>query len=557
MRSTPTFMSSLTHILAPAIAIISLAAPLHAQQVTKTVEMWAMRDGTRLSTTVYRPLLGGKYPVILHRTPYVKDQPSDDAWAAAWVAQGYVFINQNLRGRFDSEGEDSIFRDDGWGERQDGYDTIEYAASRPWSNGKVGMYGASASGITSEFAAVSAPPSLKCQVILVGANDAYGQFIYQGGTLRNEMVETWLTNQGQHADEMPRFEAHPTDDSFWDQYDALENVSRVRAPALFIGGWYDIFSQATIDGFLARQGANVPGVAGENFLWMGPWTHGSMFSQNQGQLTYPVNAADGTAGWTLIFAFYNHHLKGGPRPQWPAVTYYTMGPTDWQNPTWNSYRSASTWPPAASTREMYLHPTGKMMLSPSLGFQHFDFISDPANPVPTAGGLNLVIPAGPYDQRPIEAREDVIEFETSPLMTPMEVSGRVTARLWIQSDCPDVDLAVRLSDVYPDGRSMLVLDGIQRVRFREGYETEKLMTPGELVEVEVDLWSTSIVFAPGHKMRVSISGSNFSRFDTNPNTGEPFRQNTHQRTALIRLWTTPWTPSAIILPSIPQLLNRR
>lgn len=537
---------------------LTLPAPAARAQYTKATEMWPMRDGTRLHTTIYRPVGFGKYPAILVRTPYPIDSPNDDSWGAAWVAQGYVLVNQNTRGRFGSEGDDNIFRDDGWGLHQDGYDTVEYLAQKPWSNGKVGTWGASAPAITTEMMAGAAPPHLTCQILMVGSNDCYEQLFFQGGTLRSELIEPWLMAQGQYADEMPLFAAHPTDDEFWDQYDALARTALINVPAVFVGGWYDILSQGTIEGFMARQSRGGPLSRGENFLWMGPWTHGGIFGQNQGQLVYPPNAADGNAGWGLILGFLAHHLKGLPRPQWPAVTYYTMGPTDQVGPSWNQYRFAAAWPLTPAKREMFLHADGSMSLSHEFEFGYREFTADPVNPVPTVGGLNLNIAAGPFDQRDVEARADVIEYETASLQAPMEVSGPVSARLWVQGDGPDYDIAVRLTDVYPDGRSMLVLDGIRRARFRNGYQQEQLLTPDELALVEVDLWNTSIVFAAGHRMRISISGSNAPRFDPNPNTGEPFRQNTSTRTATTRVWSTRLTPSALLLPANgPQKLNRR
>ncbi len=540
-----------------AVLAAVLSAGIARAQVIKEVQMWPMRDGVRLSTSIYRPAGGGTYSTVLMRTPYQKDSPNDDAWAQAWVGLGYTMVIQNTRGRFGSEGDDSIFRDDGWGEHQDGYDTVEYIATRPWSDGNVGTFGASAVGITQEMMAPSAPPHLRCQVIMVASNDCYEQLFFQGGTLRSEMVENWLKGQGQFDDEMPRFAAHPTDDAFWEQYDALARTSQVKAPAFFLGGWYDILSQGTLDGFFSRQYSGGPGVQGENFLWIGPWTHGGVFQQAQGELVYPANAADGGLPYTLILQFLDHHLHGAPRPQWPPVTYYRMGPTDAAGSWWNTYGWSNWWPLTWAERPMYLHADGSMTLSPKYEFGFRDVIADPANPVPTVGGNNLTIPAGPFDQRGVEARPDVVSFQTAPLATAMEVTGHVKARLWAQSDAPDYDLAVRLSDVYPDGRSMLVLDGIRRARFGNGFKTEQVLAPGELALIEVDLWSTSIVFAPGHRIRLSISGSNSPRFDVNPNTGEPFRQNTSTRAASTRLWVSTWTPSALILPANPQLLNRR
>lgn len=540
-------------VLIAALCLLSSGAAAQ----TKQIQMWPMRDGTRLSTTIYAPAGAGPFPTVLTRTPYPKDQPGDDGFGQSLNASGYAYIVQNTRGRFTSEGVDHIFRDDGWGANKDGYDTVELAAALPWSNGKIATFGGSALGITQELMAGAAPPHLACQIIIVASNNFYDQLIYQGGTLRSELIEPWLRGQGRYADEMPVFAAHPTRDSFWNQYDALARAPAVDVPAIFVGGWYDILSKGTIEGFSARQALAGPHARGENFLWMGPWTHGGIYGQVQGELTYPASAADNGALVQLMLAFLNHHLRGGPRPVWPAVTYYAMGATNVPSTTWNQYRYASYWPPAYAFRHLLLHADGSMSFStkPEFGFR--TFVADPDAVVPTVGGPNLTLPAGPRDQRGIEARGDVVTFQTEPLVTGLEVSGPVWARLWVQGDTPDYDVAVRLTDVYPDGRSMLVLDGIRRARFRNGYAAEQLLAPGELALVYVELWSTSIVFAPGHRLRISISGSNSPRFDANPNTGEPFRRNLLTRTATTNLWISRWTPSSIMLPANVQLQSPR
>jgi hypothetical protein len=195
-----------------------------------------------------------------------------------------------------------------------------------------------------------------------------------------------------------------------------------------------------------------------------------------------------------------------------------------------------------------LHPTGKLSTERTAENGSRSYRYDPAKPVPTIGGAELGANIGPRDQRSVESRPDVLLFTSDALEAPLEVTGRIGARLFVSSDCPDTDFTVKLTDVYPDGRSMLVTDGILRTRFRESFEREKLLEPGEVVEIPVDLWSTSLVFNTGHRIRIAVSSSNAPRFDPNPNTGRGFRADQEQRVAANTLHVSEKYPSQIVLP---------
>ena len=198
---------------------------------------------------------------------------------------------------------------------------------------------------------------------------------------------------------------------------------------------------------------------------------------------------------------------------------------------------------------MYFHTGGKLSKDPPQAKDaKLTYRYDPDNPVPTTGGQELFGAKGPLDQRPVESLPDVLLFTTDALAEPLEVTGRITARLYVASDCPDTDFTVKLSDVYPDGRSMLVTDGILRACFRESFTKESPLEPGKVYEITVDLWSTSLVFNRGHKIRVAVSSSNYPRFDANPNTGRPFREGGEVRVANNTLYVSQERPSHILLP---------
>jgi putative CocE/NonD family hydrolase len=215
----------------------------------------------------------------------------------------------------------------------------------------------------------------------------------------------------------------------------------------------------------------------------------------------------------------------------------------------NRWRSADAWPPPAETVHFYFHADGKLQpAKPPAGEASVSYKYDPDNPVPTLGGQNVNLPKGPMDQRRVESRPDVLLFTTDPLAEPVEVTGQILAKLYIASDCPDTDFTVKLTDVYPNGCSKLLTDGILRARFRKSFEREEFLEPGKVYPITVDLWSTSIVFNKGHRIRIAVSSSNAPRFEPNPNTGDLSQTGTEKRIATNTLHLSKEHPSHVILP---------
>jgi predicted acyl esterase len=516
---------------------------------TRTTElMVAMTDGTELATTVYLPEGQGPFPVIVARTPYNKDSLKADA--ARFSANGYAFVAQDLRGRFKSKGHHAIiFHNDGWAQPHDGQDTLKWIAAQSWCNGKIGSTGGSALGITQNMAAPGAPEALKGQFVIVAYSDMYSQGAYQGGAFRTGLLENWLKVTGMTDVNLKTFVAHPKYDDFWAEMNPETQAERVHAPGVFLGGWYDIFLQGTINSFVTIQDHGGEGARGHCRLVIAPIGHGTMT-----ELKYPPSAAKWPKCATDL-AWFDYVLKGknnGIADEKP-VHYYVMGdPTDKTAPG-NYWRSADSWPPPATVTSFYLHPNGKLIAtSKPSGAGSKSYKYDPAKPVPTVGGAELGADIGPKDQHKIEDRPDVLLFSTDVLAEPIEVTGRISARLFVASDCPDTDFTVKLTDVYPDGRSMLVTDGILRARFRESFKEEKLMEPGKVYEMTVDLWSTSLVFNKGHRIRIAVSSSNAPRFDPNPNTGHAFRADKETRVATNTIYFSEKYPSQVLLPIYKQ-----
>lgn len=517
--------------------------------VKKQTVMVPMRDGVRLATDVYFPEGEGPFPVILLRSPY--DRKLGEGIAQDAARRGYVMVVQNTRGRFGSEGENLPFETDGWGKLRDGEDTVEWIARQPWCNGKIGTWGGSALGITQYLLAGTGTKKVTAQHITVGAPSLYHGVVYWGGVFRKAMIEDWLRISAFSPDALHLWTSHPTYDAYWRERDMTTRYRYTHAPAIHIGGWYDIFAQATIDAFVGMQTRGGPGARGKQKLLMGPWTHG-VFQEKAGELTFP-NAKNPPVTAHDIWKWFDHYLKGVDNgvDREPAVTYYVMGDVTDRSAPGNEWRTADRWPPVNATpTPFYLHPDRSLSVQKPEEGGMLSYTYDPKDPVPTVGGPRLTLPAGAMDQRRIESRPDVLVFTSEPLREPVEVTGRVKVILWASSDAPDTDFVAKLCDVYPDGRSINICEGILRARFREGFSREKLLQPGTPYRFEIDLWSTSIVFNKGHRIRVHITSSNAPAFDPNPNTGEPFRASERTRPAHNTIYMDTKRPSHILLPVV-------
>ncbi len=510
--------------------------------------MVSMRDGVRLATTVYTPRFPrGRFPAILVRTPYGRSQVKKIA--ARYVCrQGFALVVQDARGRFASEGDDTgSFRSDGWGQQRDGHDTINWVARQRWCNGKVATWGVSAMGVAQNMLAPGAPDALRAQHVMMAFSDMYSQGVYQGGALRLALVEGWLTQNKYSEANFELVRQHPRYDEFWADLNPADEACRVNVPGVFWGGWDDVFLQGTIDSFVAIHNEGGPRARGNCRLIIGPWSHNDLE-----QLVDPREARR----WPKVgepIRFFQYWLKGENNgvPCDKPVHYYVIGDSCDRSAPGNEWRSADNWPPPSSPTKFCFHADGTLKAeAPTADQAKLSYQYDPNDPIPTLGGRNLSLRQGSLDQRPIESRDDVLVFTTGPLTEPIEVTGRLLAKLYIESDCPDTDFTVKLTDVYPDGRSMLLADGILRARYHKAFDREDLLEPGKVYSLTVDLWSTAVVFNRGHRIRVAISSSNAPRFEPNPNTGKLPGDGDETRVATNTLHLSREHASHILLPVV-------
>ena len=559
-----------------------------------------MRDGTILRANVTRPAAKGRFPVLLERSPYNKEGGSENVVGSPefYAARGYAVVIQDVRGRFASDGDFYPFRDDGAGTNRDGYDTIEWAAAQPWSDGNIGTIGGSYSGATQYRNALSRPPHLRAMFIRESSADYYQEWVYRGGAFelgfnmgwarnvtysnlphlatgaehdcRKGILERAAEEQDDWYARLPLFPnpvleglsdwyndwlAHPNDGPYWWQFNVQNGHDQIEAPIYHLGGWFDVFLGGTLKHYVGlKRRARTAKARESQKLIIGPWVHGPANIDNQfaGEFDFGLDAAVKLN--ELRLPWFDYQLKGidsGIMDD-PPVRIFVMGSNQWRN--------EADWPlPDTRYTPYYLRAgaTGSinslndatLSAEPPEGAENPDsYVYDPDNPVPSKGGNTLSIPNGVYDQREVEAK--CLTYTSAPLEKALEVTGPVTAALYGMSSARDTDWVVRLTDVHPDGYSRLLCDGILRARYRDSFRRPRRLRPGSVYGFDIDMWATSNTFLPGHRIRVTVTSSCFPRFDRNLNTGGPIHKEAVGQEAINTIFHDQMRASHIVLPVI-------
>ena len=526
---------------------LSSSAVATAQETKSTIQttefMVEMRDGVKLATTVFLPDDTGPWPVILTRTPYGKDRGGGRA-AGRYTTAGYAYVTQDQRGRFRSEGEYTPHEN----ELDDGYDTVEWIARQPWSNGRVGATGGSAMGISANLAAASDPPHLVAAFTRVAPRSLFYEGRFIGGAFKEQDTGGWMRGQNVSEEEIDLYRRRVVLDERWKRTDLIFHRHNIDIPIYNSGGWYDLFGLGNVTNFQYLQDWGREGALGNQRLMMGPIGHGGL----SGDIAYPNSRieSDEEMRW------FDHWLKGVDNgvDEEPAVRYYMMASARKGSASdKNGWRTAETWPPNASRRVRYYltQNHGLSTTAPTAHKSSLSYRFDPSDPVQTLGGLNLRGERGPMDQRAVGERSDYLRFQTAPLSEDLVIAGKIDLELWASTDGLDTDFVAKLIDVYPDGYEALVLDMVIRTRFRKGRRPEdvQMMTPGKATKMTIDLWNSAITFEKGHRVAVHITSSNFPRYDVNPNTGEAAGVSTIEpRIATNTIHLDADHPTAILLP---------
>jgi putative CocE/NonD family hydrolase len=571
--------------------------------------MVPMRDGVRLATDIFRPDAPGRFPVLVTRGPYGKDGYVNNPDHSIWLfpKHGYVVVSQDCRARFESEGDyyNPLFQ-----EAQDGYDTVEWAARQPWSNGRVGTTGQSYLGATQYTLATSnpLPPHLQVMAPVSASSDFHQSWVYHTGgamewgwmvpyaiykgrntlarhgltdlleqmddyllppdnfaqPLRDEWyrhlpLKDWVGRLKQVAPYFGEYFEHEADGPYWWRINLLRNLTGIKVPMLHVSSWYDIFLEGALNAYQAiRQNGTSEQARRNQKLLVGPWAHIRPYtaptSGDTGDIDFGPEARielhDCLLRW---FDYWLKDIDTGIMAE-PPVYLFVMGEDRW--------RHENEWPLARTHYTRYYchtdgpantrHGSGSLSTVPPGDEPADSYNYDPKDPAPTKGGNTLVIPQGVADQRPVEDRQDVLVYTSDPLERELEITGPIKVHLFAASSAVDTDFTAKLVDVRPDGYAHNLQDGIIRARYRTSSAQPAFIEPGQVYEYTIDLWATSHLLRAGHRLRLEISSSNFPRFDRNPNTGASLGEDSRMEPAQQVVHHSAAYPSHIVLPIIPR-----
>jgi predicted acyl esterase len=540
-----------------------------------------MRDGVILMSDVYLPPGRGPFPLVLSRTPHgtKTGRAFQPVLGHFFAEDGFAFISQNVRGRFGSEGIFNAFEADQ--DMLDAYDTIDWIVAQEWSNGIVGVMGESYGGYTAMAAAMTGHSAVKA---LASANvSLMDETRVLDGAFALQSFGKWILgiddpdSGSLDFDHLPLIsmgEANEARDVMWRdtvsayldttlslRAKALDAYEKIKVPAVHFGGWYDTVTRGTIGNWAGVKLYGGDADASElQWLVMGPWDHGSMSVQfaSEAPPTMPGNRDIGQEAFTVygdkLLEFFSYFLKREDNGfiDVPRVQYFNIGQNRW--------RYGEQWPPKESRlRSLFFHSSGNAA-SADDGFLDFvppqdevpdSYSYDPANPVRITEGTDVWARASELKDRSVLLnRDDVLTYETGPLLNEMDVTGPVSVEIYASSSATDTDFSAALVDVDPDGHSLLVCEGILRASFRDREAEPGQIEPGDIYVFTIDLWSTSYTVPAGHKLRVEISSSNFPRFARNLNTGEIFGTGDRVRVAKQVIYHDRHYPSRLILPVI-------
>ena len=498
----------------PAVTTVLLATD-SVTAVEERHAMIPMRDGVRLSAWIYHPDGNGPWPVLMEQR-YVDVRAARQRYMRL-AQHGYVVAGINFRGTVLSEGRFVGYRDLAWGRKRDGYDATEWLAKQRWSNGKVGSFGSSQAGFAQNLQAVTQPPHLACQFMVDTGLSLFHDGYRMGGATRYvqfRVMEQFCRNPQDNRLLVEEWTRHPTYDAYWEAEDSGRYFDKMDIPCFTVASWFDDpKGDSSIRSFIGRQHHGGASSRGKQKLLIGPWPHGGSKGNVVGDLQYPASARVSVE--EVMLRWFGHYLQGKDTgiTRTPPVRYYVTGATGEPDAPGNSWRDAIDFPPVSTTHSLYFQPGGGLAerLPPAAGGTTA-YTSDPARP---ANMPALVA----RDMRPYESDPGVIQF-TSPIFTdPTEWSGQVHVELFITSTARDTDFIVKVCDVYPDGRSIALINSIRRARYREGFEQERLLDQSQVARLAFDIGWLSQIFNRHHHVRVTVSSTGAPYYEPNPQTG--------------------------------------
>lgn len=558
--------------LAGAVAF-GAAGPAAAQSERRSAVPTPMRDGVKLVADLWLPAGGGRYPTIVIRTPYGRtaDWMNGRGIAEYFASHGYAVMIQDVRGTGQSAGSFGFL----FQELDDGYDSIEWAARQPWSNGRIGTMGLSYFGAAQWVTALRKPPHLVCLAPTAAGGMYFNELPYVGGAFGAAWALQWLNRFGPDRVDPAKvdwtkvaahrpvrtmdsvmgrvlpvyrdFVDHPTLDAYWRriQYDE-DDFRALDLPALTITGWFDGNQPGAM--FYWRGMRAFSPARDRQYLLAGPWDHQQTWNGGGEKIGAFEWGKTGILDYRPIqLAWFDYCLKGSRRSfDYPRARIFVTGSNRWLDlPDYP--------PPAAEVKPLFLRSDGRANGAAGDGRLEWRspvreapdrFTFDPKRPTPGPDEE-----AG-FDQRPIQSRQDVLVYTSAALTAPVTVVGQIKLELYVASDGFDTDFSAVLIDRFPDGRAIMVGPkvGMMRARYRSGYEREIKLVPGRPTRLVVDLYDLAHTFLPGHRIQLQVASAAFPHFVPNQNTGNPVATDTVWRTARQMVYHEGTFASRLLLP---------
>lgn len=554
-----------------------------AQKALKDVSI-VTSDGDSLATDIFLPEGEGPFPVILLRTPYSKSQRQ---FGDFFNAQGYAFVVQDVRGKFQSTGQFRAWID----EKMDGYETLTWIEKQPWSDGNIGFLGSSYSGYAAMQMAPLKHPALKAIVNNSGPGDMY-TVIFPGGAFHNTAILPWTVAITQNKTvNFPPYPSslsisdlasyrslnngmikngykgvfwnylinHQSKDVYWDQIN-LSKPESIDVPVLHVTGWYDFISTSALDSYLSIvKGQSARNLPVNQELVVGPWIHDAMINgaTQVGEVDFGESVKVGlTAHYKQAVNFFDKYLKDGSgQPAVNRVEFFEVGSNKWfrqeswpETKEWNLYLSSKTGANGAQGDGGLSKAKAKKSLTDKFTF-------DPDKPIPTLGGANIHFPffgpiQGIKDQTSLEKRKDMLIYTTDALTEDVRIFGKIKAQLFVSTSAVDADFTAKIVEVTPDGKANIIQEGIRRLSFAKTYQNKAELKPNSIAELEIDMGYISMRIAAGSKIRIEISSSNFPKYALNPGTGEDALLTSEFLKANQTLYMSKEHASRVIIPVI-------
>lgn len=477
--------------------------------------MIPMRDGVRLSAWLSIPDGVGPWPVLMEQR-YSNAHAGRGRYTRL-ARHGYVVAGINFRGTAKSEGRFVGYRDLAWGRRRDGYDATEWLAKQPWSNGKVGSFGSSQAGFAQNLQAVTQPPHLVCQFMVDTGLSLFHDGYRMGGSTRYvqfRVMEQFCRDPKDNRLLVEEWTRHPAYDEYWAAEDSGRHFGKMDVPCFTVASWFDDpKGDSSIRSFIGRQHRGGARSRGKQKLIIGPWPHGGGKGNVVGDLKYPANAKASVED--LMLRWFGHYLQGKDTgiERTSAVRYYVTGATGEPGAAGNVWRESVDFPPTSTATSIYFQTGGALarQLPPADGGSTA-YTSDPAQPAKMQALVSR-------DMRRYESDPGVISFTSPPLKKPTEWTGQVHVELFVTSTARDTDFIVKVCDVYPDGRSIALINSVRRARYREGFQRERFLERGKVARIAFDIGWVSQIFNRQHRIRVTVASTGVPYYEPNPQTG--------------------------------------